>query len=137
MIQRDYIMRMVEEFGKFLTAIVGLKREGNFGDALNKIDDVYKGMIDLEPKVLKSIDVDELLDFLQNEKQFDNLYLKMIAELLFEEGQIYHESGDPISARNVLEKAKVLINYLMESDTTFSFDWYEKLSLIDQIIGNA
>ncbi|MCK5367093.1 MAG: hypothetical protein KAQ62_01030 [Cyclobacteriaceae bacterium] len=137
MIQRDYIMRMVEEFGKFLAAIVGLKREGNFGDALNKIDDVYKGMIDLEPKVLKSIDVDELLDFLQNEKQFDNLYLKMIAELLFEEGQIYHESGDPVSARNVLEKAKVLINYLMESDTTFSFDWYEKLSLIDQIIGNA
>ena len=137
MLQRDYIMRMIEEFGKFLAAIVGLKREGKYEDALNKIDDVYKGMIDLEPKVLKSIDVDELLDFLQNEKQFNNQYLKMIAELLFEEGQIYHENGDPISARNVLEKAKVLINYLMESDTTFSFDWYEKLSLIDQIIGNA
>ena len=137
MLQRDYIMRMVEEFGKFLAAIVGLKREGKFGKALNKIDDVYEEMIDLEPKVLKSIDVDELLDFLQNEKHFNNQYLKMIAELLFEEGQIYHESGDPISARNVLEKAKILINYLMESDATFSFDWYEKLNLIDQVIGNA
>ena len=58
----------------------------------------------------------------------------MIAELLFEEGQIYLESGDPISARNVLEKARALINYLMESDTTFSFDWYEKLSVIENAL---
>ena len=125
---------MIEEFGKFLSAIVGLKREGNYGDALEKIDNVYEGMLDLDPKILKSVDAKELLDFLQNEKNFNNQYMKMIAELLFEEGQIYLESGDPISARNVLEKAKVLINYLMESDTTFSFDWYEKLTLIENAL---
>ena len=134
MIRRDYIMRMIEEFGKFLSAIVGLKREGNYGDALGKIDNVYEGMLDLDPKILKSVDAKELLDFLQNEKNFNNQYMKMIAELLFEEGQIYLESGDPISARNVLEKAKVLINYLMESNTTFSFDWYEKLSVIENAL---
>lgn len=134
MIQRDYIMRMIEEFGKFLSAIVGLKREGKYEDALGKIDDVYEGMIDLDTKILKSVDSKELLDFLQNEKQFNNQYLKMIAELLFEEGQIYLESGDPISAQNVLEKTKVLINYLMESDATFSFDWYEKLSVIENAL---
>ena len=38
MIRRDYIMRMVEEFGKFLAAIVGLKREGEYEEALKKID---------------------------------------------------------------------------------------------------
>ena len=134
MIRRDYIMRMIEEFGKFLSAIVGLKREGNFEDALEKIDNVYEGMLDLDPKILKSVDALELLDFLQNEKKFNNQYVKMIAELLFEEGQIYLESGDPISARNVLEKAKALINYLMESDTTFSFDWYEKLTVIENAL---
>ena len=125
---------MIEEFGKFLAAIVGLKREGNYGDALEKIDNVYEGRLDLDPKILKSVDAKELLDFLQNEKNFNNQYMKMIAELLFEEGQIYLESGDPISARNVLEKAKVLINYLMESDTTFSFDWYEKLTVIENAL---
>ena len=125
---------MIEEFGKFLSAIVGLKREGNYGDALGKIDNVYEGMLDLDPKILKSVDAKELMDFLQNEKKFNNQYVKMIAELLFEEGLIYLESGDPISARNVLEKAKVLINYLMESDTTFSFDWYEKLTVIENAL---
>lgn len=127
-------MRMIDEFGKFLTAIVGLKREGKFEDALDKVDGLYRGMLDLDPKVLKSLDKEEVLDYLQKEKEYTNQYLKLIAELLFEEGQIYHESGDPISAQNVLEKAKVLINYLMDSDTTFSFDWYEKIAVVDKIL---
>jgi len=127
-------MRMIDEFGKFLAAIIGLKREGKFEDALDKVDGLYQGMLDLDPKVLKSLDKDEVLDYLQKEKEYTNQYLKLIAELLFEEGQIYHEIGDPISAQNVLEKAKVLINYLMDSDTTFSFDWYEKIAVVDKIL---
>ena len=127
-------MRMIDEFGKFLTALVGLKEEGEFEAALDKAEALYQGMLDLDSKILKSMNKDEVLDYLQNEKQYDNNYLKLISELLFEEGQIYHEIGDPISAQNVLEKAKVLINYLMESDTTFSFDWYEKLATIDSLL---
>ena len=134
MVQRDYIMRMIDEFSKFLAAVVGLKNEGKFEEALNKIDDIYRGMIEADPKVLKAIEPDQLLDFLQNEKQFNNQYLKLITELFFEEGQVYVESGDPISAAIVMKKAKVLINYLMENDTSFSFDWYEKLVVIDKVI---
>lgn len=134
MIRRDYIMRMIDEFGKFLTALVGLKEEGKFEEALVKVEGLYQGMLDLDPKILKSVDKDEVLDYLQNEKQYDNRYLKLISELLFEEGRIYHEIGDPITAQNVLEKAKILISYLMESDTTFSFDWYEKLATIDSLL---
>ena len=58
----------------------------------------------------------------------------MLAELLFEEGQIYFSKGDPVIGQNVLEKSKILINYLMESDKTFSFDWYEKINIIDNLI---
>ena len=134
MIRKDYILRMVEEFAKFLAAIVGLKNEGKFDEALTKIDSVYRGMLDLDPVIVKSVDGSELLDLLQNEKDYSNTYLKMIAELLFEEGQIYDSNGDPVSARNVLEKAKILIDYLMENDATFSFDWYEKLAVIDKIL---
>ena len=136
MIRKDYILRMVEEFAKFLAEIIGLKREGKFQEALQKIDGVYRGMIDLDPIVLKSLNPGELLVFLQDEKKISNTYLKMIVELLFEEGQIYTEHGDPISARNVLEKAKILINHLMENDSTFSFDWYEKLNVIDGLLGS-
>lgn len=136
MIRKDYILRMVQEFAKFLAKVVGLKMEGKLDEALKEIDNIYKGMIDLDPIVLKSLDPGEVTDFLLEEKKFNTHYIKMIAELLFEEGQIYAENGDPISARNVMEKAKILINYLMENDSTFSFDWYEKISIIDDVLSS-
>ena len=134
MIRKDYILRMVEEFAKFLAAIVGLKNEGKYSEALKKIDTVYTGLIDIDPIILKSLSPEEMITFLKNEDKYSNQYLKIIAELLFEEGQIYVESGDPVSARNVLVKAKMLINYLSENDSTFSFDWYEKISIIDSLL---
>ena len=134
MIRKDYILRMVEEFAKFLAAIVGLKNEGKYNEALKKIDTVYTGLIDIDPIILKSLSPEEMITFLKNEDKYSNQYLKIIAELLFEEGQIYVESGDPVSARNVLVKAKMLINYLSENDSTFSFDWYEKISIIDSLL---
>ena len=134
MIRKDYILRMVEEFAKFLAAIVGLKNEGKYNEALKKIDAVYTGLIDIDPIILKSLSPEEMITFLKNEDKYSNQYLKIIAELLFEEGQIYAESGDPVSARNVLVKAKMLINYLSENDSTFSFDWYEKISIIDSLL---
>ena len=134
MIRKDFIERMIEEFGKFLSEVMALKNEGKYTKALKRIDEMYEGMIKTDPKILKSIEPDQLLDFLQNELKFDNKYIKMIADLLYEEGQIYLESGDPISAINVLGKAKVLIEYLMENDGTFGFDWEEKIAAIDKLL---
>ncbi len=133
MIRKDYIQKIIEEFAKALATIMGLKEDGEYGKALDKIDEAYVGTMDVDPKILRSIDESELVEFLQIEKQFDNQYLKMIAELLFEEGQVYVETGDPVSARNVLGKAKKLIEYLMENDATFSFNWYDKIAFIDQV----
>jgi hypothetical protein len=134
MIRRDYLMRVIDEFGKFIQKITGLRLEGKTEEALNEIDSVYEGLIDADPKVLKAIKANKLLDFLIKEKGFNNKYLSMIAELHFEEGQIYLEAGDPISARGVMEKAQILIEYLKDNDSTFSFDWYEKLKIIEDVL---
>ena len=134
MIKKDYILRIVEEFAKVLTTILGLRREGKMDEALAQAAQVYRTMLDVDPVVLKSASKEQLLSYLQEDKGFDRYYLKMVAELLFEEGMIYHELGDPILAQNVLEKAKLLIGYLMDNDATFSFDWYEKIHEIDQIL---
>jgi hypothetical protein len=134
MFQRDYILRLIEEFAKFLAAITGLKAGGNLEEALKKIDEAYNEILELNPKFVKSLNNDELLDYCQKEKKYDNQQMNMVAELLYQEGMIYAEEGDPVSARNVLEKSKVLIAYLMDNDSTFSFDWYEKLHEIDHVL---
>jgi hypothetical protein len=125
---------LIEEFAKFLAAITGLKMEGNLEEAMKKIDEAYNEVLEVEPKIVKSLTNDEILEYFQNEKKYDNQQLNMAAELLYQEGMIYVEEGDPVSARNVLEKAKILIGYLMDNDSTFSFDWYEKLHEIDHAL---
>ncbi len=127
-------MRMIDEFGKFMSLVAGLKNDGKYDDALIKVSDVFEGMLQLDSKFLKSVSSDELLNYLMHDLKYSDQYLKMVSDLLYEEGMIYHESGDPISARNVLEKTRILINHLMDSGSTFSFDWYEKLSVIDEIL---
>lgn len=135
MYKRDYIMKLVEEFARLLSAIVGLKSEGKSDEALELIDKVYRDFFEVDPAVIKSMSETEVLDFLQNDKAFDNERIKMMAELLFEEGMIYIENGDPVLAGNVLEKTRGMIRYLTDNDTTFSFDWYEKLHEIDRVLG--
>jgi len=134
MFQRDYILRLIEEFGKFLAAITGLRLEGKLEEALKKVDETYNELLEIDPKVVKSLNDDEVLGFFQEEKKYDNKQLNLVAELLYQEGMIYTEEGDPVSARNVLEKSKVMINYLMENDSTFSYDWYKKLEEIDRVL---
>jgi predicted RNA-binding protein len=136
MFQRDYILRLIEEFARLMAALAGLKREGKLDEAFIMIDKAYIKLLKLEPKVVKSLNPDELLPFLQNEMDMNNEGLKMTGELLFEEGMIYVEKGDPVSAANVLGKSKMLILHLMEHETTYSFDWHTKLYEINHILGN-
>ena len=134
MISRDYIQRLIEEFAKFLAAVMRLRKEGNFDGALKETRKIYTGVLDLEPETIQSILPDNLLEYLREEKELSNSHLKMVAELLYEEGLVYTENGDPVSAYNVLNKSKIVIQYLMDHDNTFDIQWYEKLNHIDEII---
>ncbi len=132
MFSRDYIMRLVEEFARMLAAITGLKLEGKHDEALKKIDDAYNELLHIAPSMLMSLKSQEILKVLQDELNFESQQLRMAAELLYEQGQIYIELGDPVTAKNALAKSRVLIGFLMENDSTFAFDWFEKIRLIDE-----
>jgi hypothetical protein len=134
MFQRDYILRLIEEFAKMIAAITGLKSKGELEEALKKVDEAYNELLEIEPKAIKSMTEHEFLEFLLNDKWYENRQLHMAAELLYQEGRLYVEQGDPVSARNVMLKARFLIEYLMQHDSTFGFDWYDKLHEMNHLL---
>lgn len=135
MFRRDYILHQIEEFGRVLAAIMGLRREKKFDEAQQKIDHAYKNILKLSSDFAKNHTTDEILDVLKNEKGMDNQMIRMVAELLYEEGLTLHDrQDDQEMMRITLERANVLFNYLMNADTVFSFDWYEKQNKIQELL---
>jgi len=44
MVQRDYLLRLIEQFIEAIARILGLARDGNFSDAKREIDAAYRSL---------------------------------------------------------------------------------------------
>jgi hypothetical protein len=53
MVQTDYIIRMIEQLGAFLWAIVFNKKVQNYDLALEKIEEAYNGLLHLNADELE------------------------------------------------------------------------------------
>ncbi|WP_311441389.1 hypothetical protein [Hoylesella enoeca] len=128
MLQRDYIMRLIQEFmvaiQKFLE-----KAEGEDQDlALRDLYRQYVGDYD----TLRNLSVDEALHYAgehwKDDEQTERL--GMLAELYYVEG-----SGKQAPLRDMLlEKAFHLFDYVDAHDTTFNLDRQQKMVHIQQML---
>ena len=128
MLQRDYIMRLIQEFmvaiQKFLE-----KAEGEDRDlALRDLYRQYVGDYD----TLRNLSVDEALHYAgehwKDDEQTERL--GMLAELYYVEG-----SGKQAPLRDMLlEKAFRLFDYVDAHDTTFNLDRQQKMVHIQQML---
>ena len=128
MLQRDYIMRLIQEFmvaiQKFLE-----KAEGEDQDlALRDLYRQYVGDYD----TLRNLSVDEALHYAgehwKDDEQTERL--GMLAELYYVEG-----SGKQAPLRDMLlEKAFRLFDYVDAHDTTFNLDRQQKMVHIQQML---
>ena len=91
MVQTDYIMRIIEQFAAFLWAIVFNKNAQNYDIALEKVNEVYNGLLNINPNEIKYLSVDEIIKLNTHKNITDNDNLKIIAILLFEEADIYEK----------------------------------------------
>ena len=116
MLQRDYIMRLIQEFmaavQKFLE-----KEEGEYvGDY----------------ETIRNLSIDEALLYAREQWEDDQQQerLEMLAELYYAEG-----CGKQAPLRNILlEKAFRLFDYLSTHDKTFNLGRQQKMTQIRQIL---
>lgn len=60
-VRRDYILRMIEQFGQFWAAVVQLAKEGRHQDALALIDQTRQQTLGLSATTIDSLSADELV----------------------------------------------------------------------------
>lgn len=129
MLQRDYFLRVIEEFGTALASALEKKKdEKKFDDEIRDLYRQYVGSYD----VVRNLSFDEVLRYAHDNWKADEQLarLNMLAELLYAEG-----SAKGLALRSLLfEKAFRLYSYVEANGGEYSLDRQKKMQRIREEI---
>ncbi|MCH8317575.1 MAG: hypothetical protein IIA88_03625 [Bacteroidetes bacterium] len=133
MVQKDYLLRLIEQFSKTLINIIGLKKKGEYKKASELIAETYRGLLKFDPGYLEHIPDNELLDTLVKDKALNHDQLEIVADLLIEEGDILFQQKQRNKSRTKYSQALKVLDHLNEEQkSTFSFDRMNKIGSIQK-----
>lgn len=124
MLKRDFIMVQIEELGKVIAQLV-LNRNSNDGARKNPelIQSVYTSLKIDSPLLMKT-SAEELRKILDRDDACGLQRMELAAKTLMEESYLAPEP------REMLAKAKELLEYVQRNDSTFS---WERVTLLEEI----
>ena len=131
MLQRDYFIRLIEEFNAAISRFLTKKDDELKRD--KDLKDLYRQYVG-EYDDLRNLSVDELLTYAKEqwkeEERIDKI--NMVAELLYAEGSY---KGQPLR-QMLMEKSYRLFDYVEANGSTFSISRHQKMETMRQELGN-
>lgn len=109
MIQKDYIMNMIEQTGKILAKVVLNKEEGKQEDAIKEIDKSFSQLVGIDSEILNALSsegVSELFG-INIDKSTGSMKCILVAKLLKEKGDLQIKVH-PETSIQTLHKALLL-----------------------------
>lgn len=131
MLQRDYFIRLIEEFNAAISRFLTKKDDDLKRD--KDLKDLYRQYVG-EYDDLRNLSVDELLTYAKEqwdeEERIDKI--NMVAELLYAEGSY---KVQPLR-QMLMSKSYRLFDYVEANGSTFSIDRRQKMEAMRQELGN-
>lgn len=136
MFRKDYIIRMTEEFGKFLGMLYGLKKQKGWAEVEQLIKTAAQKYTRTEIEFAEAINNDVFVEKLLSEHNLNNENLQMLANLLYEKGLMYEATGRMDKRTNAFKKALTLFNYIHTTslDSDFSLDMHYKMNNLKELL---
>jgi tetratricopeptide (TPR) repeat protein len=107
----DYIARIIRQATEALLYAIGLKKKGQYPDALQSIDQALEQLLGLEADLIKQLSDEALLNLLTVQEQLDVERLELVADFFKEEGDILAAGDKPTESRRSYLRA---LNYYLE-----------------------
>ncbi|HSF15778.1 MAG TPA: DUF6483 family protein [Vicinamibacteria bacterium] len=98
MFQRDYILRLLEQFARALGVILSLRKAGRLEDAEADIAEASREFVGLDVVTLLALPLDQVVALLSPGGSPDPAKCLVLAELLFEKGEVSALRDDEASA---------------------------------------
>ena len=131
MFERDYILRIIQQFSRMVAYIIGLKEKGQYDEALKEIKEVYGNTLKLEYDEVIGYDDDGWDQFFKTHAVHE---WEMVADLLKLEGEILLETKKIEGTCYRLYKSLDLLHHVEVTDKTYSLDRMQKIAAIEDIL---
>jgi tetratricopeptide (TPR) repeat protein len=128
MLTEDYIMRMISQALAVLMIALGLKKAGQYNEALQTFDQALESLLGLNANLVKQLDDSLLLDMLTFQGKLDVDRLLVLADIYREEAEVYILLKQPES--NLFAAQRSLRLYL---EATLASEVIPNLELIRKI----
>ncbi|OGN92343.1 MAG: hypothetical protein A2Y88_03405 [Chloroflexi bacterium RBG_13_48_10] len=99
MLSEDYIMRMINQVLAVFLKALGLKKAGQYIDALQVFDQAMESLLGLNAHLVKQLNDSQLLDMLTFQGKLDVDRLLVLADIYCEEAEVYTLQGQPESSQ--------------------------------------
>lgn len=134
MYQKDYILRLIEEFSKVLGVMLGFKLDGDYKKAEEVIDEALKKFTATDLNWLMSVEDKELLHELLERKKLNAEQVHIIAELLFQQAEINKANGKDKNAE-LCKRSLFLFEWVQEhQQKSFSVEIAKRVDLLRTIV---
>src|SRR5215471_9248006 len=120
MSQRDYILRIAEEFGRALAQVLYNKQIQDYAAAHKLIDELCKQAFGMGIGFMRSVPDETLLSMLTSFDRLDTEKCWLLAALLKAEGDIYQDQGNTSESYYSYVRSLNLILEVLLLDTTLN-----------------
>jgi hypothetical protein len=131
MLSEDYFMRMINQALAVLMTALGLKRAGQFSEALQAFDQAIEGLLGLDAQLAKQLDDGTLLGMLTFQEQLDAERLLVLAEIYKEEAEVYARQGQPATSRSMLLSClRFYLEATLANEANHNLDLIQKIEAL-------
>ncbi|MEK7727720.1 MAG: hypothetical protein AAB354_04860 [candidate division KSB1 bacterium] len=100
MVERDYLMRMIQQLGAALLRIFKLKELEKYDQALEETSNAFNELLGMSPELLAAFDSATLAQLLGHHEK-----VKTAAALFREEGELHRRKGEDVKAQACYQRA--------------------------------
>jgi hypothetical protein len=135
-VEKDFLMRYFNQLGVVIAKLLGLKENGKFQEANQVIENSFLDFGLKMPEIYLKIDKAELLSKLKITDDLNDGQIKVLAELLFQKGEVERELSDSDVDKRYYSRALILLEYLTENEKVYSFERSQRIEWIKSYINN-
>jgi hypothetical protein len=133
MFRRDYIQRMIEEFGRVLSHAMALKTMDRVEEGLEELQEAYKTYFGISVEELEKIQSGDFVKTITGKHDFKKEQIEALARALMMEGELH--SLNPVKSFDCRAKSLSLFRHLEIIDTeTFSIARKDAIRQLESLL---